>query len=89
MKNETLLVDNKKYKLKKVDMYPHDINWENLNIDKKCRILRKILSYFLIIFFFFLIFYLYRLYLHIKIRIKENIIYLLIVQMWIMKIKYF
>jgi len=50
-KNQNILIDGKNYKLKKADMYPHDINWENLNINKKSRILRKIISYLAIIFF--------------------------------------
>ena len=53
MKNKIILVDNKKYKLKKADMHPQDINWENLNINKKSKIKRRILSYLLIFIFLF------------------------------------
>ena len=32
-------------------MYPHDINWENLNISRSQIFFRRILSYFLLIIF--------------------------------------
>lgn len=37
--------------LKEPDMFPNDINWENLNVTKKERIFRTFLSYFFLIIF--------------------------------------
>ena len=50
-KNKEILIENKNYILKKTDMYPHDINWENLNLNLKEKILRRIISYCILIIF--------------------------------------
>ena len=59
LKNKEIKIENAYHKLKKADMYPHDIIWENLNISKKEKIKKFIVSYFLLIifllFYFFLI----------------------------------
>ena len=51
MRQNSILIDNKKYIFKNADMHPHDINWENLNISSKERKIRRILSYLIIIIF--------------------------------------
>jgi len=38
LKNREIKIENEYHKLKKADMYPHDIIWENLNISKKEKI---------------------------------------------------
>ena len=56
MKKETIKINNKNYQFKNADMFPHDINWENLNINKTKRFIRIIFSYFLIIIVIFVYF---------------------------------
>ena len=56
LKNKKISIENKLYTLKKSDLYPHDINWENLNIDKRTKICRRVCSYFLLIIFIFALF---------------------------------
>ena len=51
LKNKKILIKNDYHILNKSDMSPHDINWENLNVNKIEKIKRRILSYFLIIIF--------------------------------------
>jgi len=48
-KNKEIIIGNKSYTLKKSDMLPYDINWENLNIKEK--IFRRIISIFILILF--------------------------------------
>ena len=57
LKNKKIIIEDEYHKLKKADMYPHDIIWENLNISKKEKIKKLILSYFLMIIF--LLFYIF------------------------------
>ena len=45
LKNEKILIGTNYHTLKKSDMSPHDINWENLNVTTKERLYRRILSY--------------------------------------------
>jgi len=49
LKNEKILIGNNYHTLKKSDMSPHDINWENLNVSAKERLYRRIISYLLIV----------------------------------------
>lgn len=49
LKNEKLLIGTNYHILKKSDISPHDINWENLNVSTKERLYRRILSYLCII----------------------------------------
>ena len=51
VKQNSILIDDKIYVLKNADMHPHDINWENININSKERIKRRFLSYLIIIIF--------------------------------------
>ena len=53
LKNQKILIENEYHILKKCDMSPHDINWENLNVDKKKKLIRRIISYFLIVILLF------------------------------------
>ena len=45
LKNEKIVIGTNYHTLKKSDMSPHDINWENLNVTTKERLYRRILSY--------------------------------------------
>ena len=49
LKNKKILIGNDYHTLKKSDMSPQDINWENLNIGMTNRLKRRIISYLLII----------------------------------------
>ena len=51
IKQNSILIDDKKYVFKNADMHPHDINWENININSKEKIKRRFLSYLIIIIF--------------------------------------
>ena len=50
-KNKEIIIDNKSCVLKKSDMLPYDINWENLNLNLKEKICRRIISIFILIVF--------------------------------------
>ena len=50
-KNKEIIIDNKSCTLKKSDMLPYDINWENLNLNLKEKVLRRIISIIILIFF--------------------------------------
>ena len=57
-KNKKIEIDHQFYILKKADLFPNDINWENLNINKGKKYILRFISYFLLaifIFSFFLI----------------------------------
>lgn len=56
LKNQKILINNEYFTLKKSDMSPHDINWENLNIEPKEKLKRKFISYILLIVFVFVYF---------------------------------
>ena len=56
LKNRKIQIDGEFYILKKADLYPNDINWENINKNKPIKIIRRIISYFLLIIFMFIVF---------------------------------
>ena len=51
MKNASISINDKIYKFKNADMSPHDINWENININNYQKIMRIFLSYFILFLF--------------------------------------
>ena len=58
MKKYKIVIENEYHNLKNADMSPHEINWENLNVSKENKLLRIVISIFLLIsliFSYFLI----------------------------------
>ena len=51
MKNASISINDKIYKFKNADMGPHEINWENININNYQKIMRIFLSYFILFLF--------------------------------------
>ena len=57
LKTKSILINNENYTLKKADLHPHDIKWENLNINKCERFLRCLFSYVMLVCFILLFFF--------------------------------
>ena len=53
MKEFKILIEKEYHYFKNADMSPHDINWENLNINKMNKFLRIVISYLLLVIFLF------------------------------------